>query len=451
MSDDSGALRLLHVRRRRARERRMSRAARWMMRGRELAATVTPAKILLYVVRKGKAAMLRKMAQKLAGSGWFGGLPPAAARRTEAEAAAAEPARLKEELIYGVLITGGLGDALVAARLLRDLQNMLGPGRKFDVYFQVPNVAEAFFTKLPGFRACIHSNCFEAAVSFYDFVLTVNQFVTFRNEHVRPMQLLKNDPKVLKLFGQVQFARAPIERFIVEHPFLDGAFADMAVRKGSQRHRFLHEMLGLEYGGDRLDLDVDANQCAEFGLIPQQYITVHDGWDANFKIAASRPTKAIPVATLGEIVAGLKKARPDLEIVQIGGKTGKIIPGVDHNLKSKTSFAQSMNILAGACLHIDSESGLVHLAACLGVKCTVLFGPTNAAWFGYAQNANILPRQCGNCWWSTDTWMEACPIGHEQPVCAASIRVNEVVERSLALLPPAPERRLQVVEGMVEA
>jgi len=271
--------------------------------------------------------------------------------------------------------------------------------------------------------------------------------VTFKNEFIRHRQLLKNDPKVLKLFGQVQAAREDIEKYILDHPYLDGAFADLAVRKGFQRHTFLHEMLGLEYGGDRLELGVDAAGCQKFGLAPRRYITIHDGWDAHFKIAASRPTKAIPPATLAEIVAGLKKARPDLGIVQIGGKTGKIIPGVDYNLKGKTSFAQSMDILAGACLHVDSESGLVHLAACLGVKCAVLFGPTNAAWFGYAQNANILPKQCGNCWWSTDTWMEACPIGHEQPVCTASIRVHEVVERAVALLEPAPERRVSLGEN----
>ena len=450
MSGDAGVTKLLHVRRRRARDRRMSRASRWLMRCGELAKTVTPVKIFLYVLRKGKAAMLRMVARKLAGSGLLGAGPPDAVRRHGVEAgksaADAEPGRLGEDMIYGVLITGGLGDALVAARLLRDVQKLLGPGRKFDVYFQVPNVAEGFFTKIPGFRACIHANCFDAAVPFYDFALTVNQFVTFKNEYVRHRQLLKNDPHVLKLFGQVQAAREDIEKYIADHPFLDGAFADLAVRKGYQRHTFLHEMLALPYGGDRLELDVDAEGCRQFGLTPQRYITIHDGWDANFKIAASRPTKAIPVATLAEIVTGLKKARPDLSIVQIGGKTGKIIPGVDHNFKAKTSFAQSMEILAGACLHIDSESGLVHLAACLGVKCTVLFGPTNAAWFGYAQNANILPKQCGNCWWSTDTWMEACPIGHEQPICTASIRVKEVVEQSLAMLDPAPARRVSVAE-----
>lgn len=454
MNNDAGATGLLHVRRRRARERRVSRAPRWLMRCGELAKTVTPAKIVLYLLRKGKAAMLRNIARRLAGSGFLGAGPPAAVTRRALAAAQdlsdAEPARLTAGVIYGVLITGGLGDALVAARLLRDVQNMLGPGRQFDVYFQAPNVAESFFAKIPGFRACIHANCFEAAVPFYDFALTVNQFVTFKNEYIRRGQLLKNDPRVLKLFGQVQFARVTIEKYILDHPFLDGAFADLAVRKGFQRHTFLHEMLGVPYGGDRLELEVNPQGCQKFGLLPKQYITIHDGWDANFKIAASRPTKAIPVATLAEIVAGLKQARPDLAIVQIGGKTGKIIPGVDHNLKAQTTFAQSMDILAGSCLHIDSESGLVHLAACLGVKCTVLFGPTNAAWFGYPQNANILPKQCGNCWWSTDTWMEACPIGHEQPVCTASIRVKEVVERSLALLEPAPARRLHPAESRAE-
>ena len=110
MNNDAGATGLLHVRRRRARERRVSRAPRWLMRCGELAKTVTPAKIVLYLLRKGKAAMLRNIARRLAGSGFLGAGPPAAVTRRALAAAQdlsdAEPARLTAGVIYGVLIMG---------------------------------------------------------------------------------------------------------------------------------------------------------------------------------------------------------------------------------------------------------------------------------------------------------------------------------------------------------
>lgn len=341
---------------------------------------------------------------------------------------------LKQPLLFAVRITGGIGDALIVARLVRDLQAELGNDAMFDVYFESHKVVEPFFKSCPGFRNSLNVRLFERSRSHYCFALLANQFITFDNEHINCEILLDKKPEVLNFFSQIERVRTLIDRFISNHPFLDGAFADVAVRKGSRRYTYLHEMLGLTYGGDRLEIEVDQELPSKLGLPAGKYVTIHDGWDGKFKIAGPRPTKAVPKKTWIEIVRNLKATRPDLTIVQLGGETGDHIPGVDVDLKGSLSFMQSAAVLAKAAAHIDAESGLVHLAAALGVRSAVMFGPTNVAWFGYPQNANVPPKECGNCWWSTDTWMDSCPVGHEKPICTSNINALEVVTEALKLV-----------------
>ncbi len=337
---------------------------------------------------------------------------------------------------YAVRITGGLGDVAMIARFMRDLQAYLGDGLSFDVYFQSPAMIEEFFLPIPGFRTCVDANLFERFVEKYAFSLLVNQFVTFANEHVKLNILLEKFPKVLNLYSAIEKSRKPIEKYITSHPLLDGAFADMAIRSGKKRYRYLHEMAGIPYGGDRFDIAVPPGMREKYGLAGIDYITVHDGWDNNFKLITQRPNKALPFSTWVDIVAGLKKNHPQLKIVQIGGKTGEDIPGVDLNLRAKLSFAESMSILQGAQLHIDNESGLVHVGASLGVKSVVMFGPTNMAWFSYPQNINLAPKNCSNCWWSTDTWMDICPAGYKEAKCmqehVAGLVVSEI-EKAISI------------------
>jgi ADP-heptose:LPS heptosyltransferase len=113
---------------------------------------------------------------------------------------------------------------------------------------------------------------------------------------------------------------------------------------------------------------------------------------------------------------------------------------VHVNLKNKLKFMESVSVLAGSCLHVDTESGLVHAAACLGVRSVVMFGPTNVDWFGYSQNINVAPKQCGNCWWASDSWMDICVMGHEPAICTSrsSISPVEVARRAVSALRDPP-------------
>ena len=88
-------------------------------------------------------------------------------------------------------------------------------------------------------------------------------------------------------------------------------------------------------------------------------------------------------------------------------------------------------------LHVDGDSGLVHLARALHTKSIVLFGrPTT----NFSVTAKLTCRStvCGNCWWSTPDWMRSCPRGLPEPECMQSIEPDEVLdlaERHLRSLP----------------
>ena len=110
------------------------------------------------------------------------------------------------------------------------------------------------------------------------------------------------------------------------------------------------------------------------------------------------------------------------------------IPGVDINLIDNTTLHQAALLIKQSLLHVDGESGLVHLAKALHTKCVVIFGPTNVDYFGHQRNENICSEVCSNCWWITHDWLDKCPRGLVEPECMRSVtpeRVHSVVTRSL--------------------
>ena len=341
-----------------------------------------------------------------------------------------------ETFSYSILISGGLGDAIVIARLIRDLQIELDNSFAFDIYFHSPKNVIHFFKSIPGFREAINSELFDATKRYYCFSMRVNQFVTFEEEFIDYPTLIKHAPKVLNIIAHAIATRRPIEKYIAATPFLDGAFADLFAKKGYRRQTFLHSMLDLPYGGDHLDLLIDYNLITKLGLKIGSYITVHDGWDTKFPLLNARPVKSIPIDTWSKIVSEIKTKRPDLQIVQIGSNTGNDILGVDINLKNKLTFFEAVSVLSNSRLHLDTESGLVHVAASIGVRSVVMFGPTSVEWFSYPQNINLAPKKCGNCWWMTDTWMDVCVLGYEIPICTtdSSIMPTEVAMSAITAL-----------------
>ncbi|MBA4708155.1 glycosyltransferase family 9 protein [Aquitalea aquatica] len=336
-----------------------------------------------------------------------------------------------KEKIFSVRITGGIGDAVIIARLVNDLTKQL-KDHTFDIYFQSPDIVEPFFRKIKGFRSVLHISAYEDTRQYYQFSLIANQYVHFDMKGTNLKKITQCEPSILKMYAHSEAIKAKYIRFIKSHPYLDGAFADILVETGIRRYEFLHQTLGITYSGNALPIEITASLPTE--LIGKKYITIHDGWDSNFPLSSARPTKAVPTEKWNEITKKLKKSHPELTIVQLGGNTGSTIENIDINLKDKISFAESTAIIAGASLHLDAESGLVHIASALNVKCLVIFGPTNVEWFSYPENINIAPNQCGNCWWTTTTWMEKCLENHEVPICTKKTDSNKIAQQVISYI-----------------
>jgi ADP-heptose:LPS heptosyltransferase len=165
-----------------------------------------------------------------------------------------------------------------------------------------------------------------------------------------------------------------------------------------------------------------------------RYITIHDGWDAQLMMGDHRPTKSYPVGRWTSLVCAIKKRFPEVSIVQLGGAAGAEIPGVDISLKGAIGLAMAAKVLAKSAIHIDTDSGLVHIAASLGTRAVVLFGPTDIAYFGYTDNTNINASGCNNCWLGSGSWITTCLIGDRVPRCMLSIQQQPILDAIGAVL-----------------
>ncbi|QLF92475.1 hypothetical protein HW090_04410 [Pseudomonas sp. ABC1] len=346
-------------------------------------------------------------------------------------------------LRYAVQLGGGLGDMLVCARFVRDLQSAFAGAAQVDVYIDgVPSEQVGFlFAALEGVGGVHPHTLLNYNKGDYDFILVCATCVSFDEEHIKWERIMACEGArqlVCSIHSAIVRIWHVVEPYIRNAPCLDGAYAHKEVFRGRTRRKSLHAMSGIAYGGDHYPMSLPARPVE---LAGRRYITLNDGWGKNSGAQMERLTKSVRFEFWNELVVLIKSAFPDILVVQIGGGFGKNIDGVDLNYRGMANFQSSLAVLAGSMLHLDIEGGLVHYAAALGVKSVVMFGPTNIGWFGYPQNLNVPPAACGNCWWTTREWYNQCPAGHEQPVCMehSAISIFESVARELKVLSGSSE------------
>jgi FkbM family methyltransferase len=356
-----------------------------------------------------------------------------ASRRTAAlrsEVAEVRSGPLADRPYLALVISGGLGDFLVIARFVRDLTAQVGD-IVFDVFSPKPELARWAFTNVPGFTAAYNDIMFSDVVSEYDVGMRINQFVFVYRDHIR-WRAIRNHERLVKAIKATLEFRPQIDVFIDRHPFLDNALARTAVFDNATREQYLHKIAGIPYRGAQLPVPVDESVVARLGLRHGEYVTVHNGFDTGFVISGRRATKCYP--HFGAVVARLKVEFPHLQFVQIGSVTSESIAECDLILLDQTSLQEVAGLITGAVLHLDNEGGLVHLAACVGTRSAVVFGPTPSDYFGYPQNINIDPPVCGNCWWITRTWMDVCVKGYDGPLCMTEQSPEVVAKRAASAI-----------------
>lgn len=336
-------------------------------------------------------------------------------------------------------IEGGMGDLVLAARFLRGL--CVECDMDFVVEYRARALADFAFGSCKRFLGSAQAP-FDISTTRCVARLRIETVVI--PEFIRP----EAPPALHRTLDRAGVFCRTYQPLISASPFLDGIMGDALAAAGIKRHQVGFVQCGLAYGGEdflRPDQASVQTWLSAQGLARRQFITINDGWDADFGfLNGRRPTKALPSGTLEQIVQALKINRPDVAVVQIGGcDSGMDIPGVDLNFRGKTSLRESALLLAGALLHIDTEGGLVHLARSVGTPASVFFGPTNPAFFAYDENLALLPAgDCIDCYWTTNTWMAICPL-KKSTICMHHHFASAAVDRILTFLAKTEASRMQ--------
>ncbi|RZV38729.1 MAG: hypothetical protein EVJ48_06370 [Candidatus Acidulodesulfobacterium acidiphilum] len=337
----------------------------------------------------------------------------------------------------------GIGDAIVAIRFLRDFTSFVTKGTNghlvFDVFYRSPDSIKFITAALPNVRSVLNLPDYTLMRKFYDIDLKLNTF--FIKEEINDNELSRKKisekfPSILKITENIKTNRSSLEKYIKTRPFSEGILSDAVTAMGLSRAVYLNNTAGIATPDDTLKLKIDIYSAetitSKFNLQGVKFITVHDGWDENTKTKTGSSTKSYPPQKWQELVSLLKHEFPDYTVVQLGGLgNGSDITGIDLNLRGKTTLKEAASLLAVSSLHIDTDSGLVHIAVSLGTPCAVLYGPTNADYCSYSRFPNyitVTQSLCGNCWWSTDDWMENCPRGLNASECMNSIEPIDIIK-----------------------
>ena len=240
-------------------------------------------------------------------------------------------------------------------------------------------------------------------------------------------------PHFLPILQKGQDVQAYFKPFATYSPYLDGQLAEIAIAHGGSRVTNLGWFSGLEIAQNdpapiQLDEKITQQTLQKLGLTGP-YLTIHDGLNLHTAIAGGNFTRNWPAAYWKELLGLIKQQFPALKTVQLGGSTSHPFDFVDISLVGKTSVADLPHILQKSTLHLDGESGMVHLANLTQTPCVVLFGPSKAAYLAYARNTNIQAPVCGGCMNISKHWMTRCILGYPpEKQCMASITPQMVFD-----------------------
>jgi ADP-heptose:LPS heptosyltransferase len=138
---------------------------------------------------------------------------------------------------------------------------------------------------------------------------------------------------------------------------------------------------------------------------------------------SGHPLKSWPIESWQEVVSGL--IADGIMVYQIGGPRDPLVAGaVDYR---GASLARTASILEATNALLTHENAMAHLAAAVGSKAAVIYGPTSKAMFGYPWHLALGGTECPPCFWLDPTWRDSvCAIGLSS--CANFPPVDDVAK-----------------------
>ncbi|MEW5701188.1 MAG: glycosyltransferase family 9 protein [Candidatus Zixiibacteriota bacterium] len=195
-------------------------------------------------------------------------------------------------------------------------------------------------------------------------------------------------------------------------------------------------------GKPRLCLSAGEQECAH-ALRQKWPRALGIGWGAR------HPTKAVPPEQWARLVLGLEPG--SLDAVRIFGMEsdrrdiepfmaalGERIPAIDFASRCGLSLRDAMVEIAALSAFASSDSGLMHVAAALGVPTFGLFGPTHPS-LGFA------PLGPGSAAFHAGTWCSPChrhgkaPCYRERRFCFEELDMGKIGRTIAPHLASGPE------------
>ncbi len=326
-----------------------------------------------------------------------------------------------------VHIKGGIGDVCMSRIFVKKLRDVLPQAEIFFAYDHKSTVDMVFSDGLiNGYYTPRY------LPENFDLVICGCHHLMF--DYYNRERLEKLAPQFMSAFEEGLDIQRCFKPFAAYTPYLDGQLAAIAVAHGGGRVANQGWFTGLEISqNEPAPIALNAAQTADvltkLNLTGKKYITIHDGINTHTDTSLGHPTRCWPQSHWREFARLFKAAYPDIWLVQLGGPKSHIFDFADIPLVGKTAVADLPHVLAGALLHVDGESGMVHLANLTQTPCVVLFGPSQAAYLGYARNTNLSSPVCGGCMNISKHWMTQCILGYPpQRQCLPAILPQTVFE-----------------------
>jgi ADP-heptose:LPS heptosyltransferase len=334
-----------------------------------------------------------------------------------------------DSLTILVVGSGGFGDMLYLTTVIKALYDQFDEPRIVVVH-EHPLANQVLGKNNPYLLDAIHIFGSKLA-EFLDVVSSLDVFDLVAEVRYAVSYIAPPLSRIPSEFLRVAQSKAvKWQRYVrYDWPHLNNYFAREVIGRGMGKLDLVGETANLPISRETSlqyfpVIDPIAAWIGDLRGVP--YITVHHGADKNMSTGKGLQTKNLPLATWAEIARYLKAA--GFAVVQLGEINEDLIPGIDYDFRGRTSFDETAYVIKCACIHVDTEGGLVHVARAVNTRSVVMFGPTPVEFFGYPSNANVSSMECGNCWWTTRDWAVKCPRGLESPSCMAEHVPQDVAQ-----------------------
>jgi hypothetical protein len=199
----------------------------------------------------------------------------------------------------GILIRGGVGDVMIAARWLHAIIPRIKSGGEFviDIYYALPENIVFIFGRLDCVRFIYNDITFEHVCKHYDLALVINHLGFLEAKHADAEKLSAN-PALSRLASSWLVGIKAFKGFTTEdyHPRIGEDFGRFIRESRFTRQTILRAQTGLDVPVTPFPFLLPAGEdLAGYEPLNRRYITVHDGWDAQLMMGDRRPTKSYPL------------------------------------------------------------------------------------------------------------------------------------------------------------